>query len=363
MRVPLAVVGAVVLLASCSSGGQGQTAAAPPSAIVASSPPVVTPASDAATSSVGLLDEDDGATGSAAAILSTPAASMDATATAVGRLAGEPDPVLTPGALNPAVTQATIGTTICVSGWTATIRPPSSYTTALKVQQIAQYGYADTSTTAYEEDHLIPLQLGGAPSDPLNLWPQPYAATLPDGRDVGARVKDAFETSLKRQVCAGTVSLTAAQAQIGVHWVHAYYGIPAPTEASMAPATAAPTTTPTIPPAPSPTTMSLPPSTAATAPTAFTVSFVSLPDPAVPGSTASLEARTSPGAVCAARVTWPSGTVSAAAGLKATPTAGDDGLVSWTWNVGATTKGGTAKAAVTCTLGTSVTATAAFAVE
>src|SRR5215510_5854842 len=30
--------------------------------------------------------------------------------------------------LNPAVTQATIGTTICVRGWTATIRPPPSYT-------------------------------------------------------------------------------------------------------------------------------------------------------------------------------------------------------------------------------------------
>jgi hypothetical protein len=33
----------------------------------------------------------------------------------------EPDPTCTPGALNPAVTQATIGSTICKSGWTATI--------------------------------------------------------------------------------------------------------------------------------------------------------------------------------------------------------------------------------------------------
>src|SRR3712207_3940055 len=46
----------------------------------------------------------------------------------------------TPGALNPDVTQATIGSTICVRGWTRTIRPPSSYTSALKVEQLAEYG-------------------------------------------------------------------------------------------------------------------------------------------------------------------------------------------------------------------------------
>ena len=41
------------------------------------------------------------------------------------------------------------------------------------MKQIAEYGYADTSTADYEEDHLIPLELGGAPRDPNNLWPEP----------------------------------------------------------------------------------------------------------------------------------------------------------------------------------------------
>src|ERR1700686_2489678 len=45
-------------------------------------------------------------------------------------------------ALNPAVTQATIATTICVSGWTATVRPPSSYTSSLKIEQLAAFAYA-----------------------------------------------------------------------------------------------------------------------------------------------------------------------------------------------------------------------------
>jgi hypothetical protein len=54
-----------------------------------------------------------------------------------------PDPARTPGALNPEVTQATIGTTICVRGWTQTVRPPQAYTHALKRQQIREFGYAD----------------------------------------------------------------------------------------------------------------------------------------------------------------------------------------------------------------------------
>jgi len=45
--------------------------------------------------------------------------------------------------------------------WTLRVRPPTSYTNALKVKQIADYGYSDTSTADYEEDHFIPLELGG----------------------------------------------------------------------------------------------------------------------------------------------------------------------------------------------------------
>src|SRR5664280_1012277 len=90
-----------------------------------------------------------------------------------------PDAACTPGATNPAVTQATIGSTICRSGYTATIRPPASYTDALKRQQIAAYGYTDTSPRSYEEDHLISLELGGASSDQRNLWPEPAPSPSP----------------------------------------------------------------------------------------------------------------------------------------------------------------------------------------
>jgi len=284
-------------------------------------------------------DSDDEASSSAGASFAPNATGIVPPTSSAGpaeRLPGEPDPALTPGALNAAVTQVTIRSTICVSGWTATIRPDSSYTDALKVQQIAEYGYSDTKTSSYEEDHLISLELGGAPSDPRNLWPEPYTVTLADGRATGAHTKDAFETKLKSEVCAGTITLVQAQGEIGDHWVHAYYGIALVASPTDPTSTAEPTEVPTA---------------GATAPpTALGVTFVSLPNPAPLGGVAHLEAQTSAGANCTIVVTWPSGNKSGAGGLKTNPTAGADGIVSWDWNVASTTKPGTAKTTVTCTL-------------
>jgi len=107
----------------------------------------------------------------------------------------------TPGVLNAAVTQATIGATICRRGWTATVRPPTSYTNALKVQQMAAYGETG-SPSAYQEDHLISLELGGDPTDPRNLWPEPY----PRASDV-----DRIENDLNARVCRGALPLAEAQ--------------------------------------------------------------------------------------------------------------------------------------------------------
>jgi len=111
------------------------------------------------------------------------------------------DPVRTPGVLNPDVTQATIGTTICVQGWTRTVRPPTEYTNALKLRQMRAYGETGP-LSEFQEDHLISLELGGHPTDPRNLWPEPYPR---------AAQVDAIENELNAQVCGG--SLTLAQAQ------------------------------------------------------------------------------------------------------------------------------------------------------
>jgi len=120
-----------------------------------------------------------------------------------GRSAGAilADPVRTPGVLNPDVTQANIRSTVCRHGWTDTIRPPTSYTNALKTKQMRQYREAG-SLSDYQEDHLISLELGGNPTDPRNLWPEPY----PRASDV-----DKIENELNGEVCSGQLTLAEAQ--------------------------------------------------------------------------------------------------------------------------------------------------------
>jgi uncharacterized membrane protein YgcG len=131
---------------------------------------------------------------------------------------GLPNHTLTPGVTNPAVTQATIHRTICVSGWTATIRPPSSYTTALKIRQLATYGFGDRRLADYEEDHLISLELGGSPTSSRNLWPEPHHISV-GGVDLGSYAKDGFENHLRSLVCTGRLSLASAQHEIAGNWV------------------------------------------------------------------------------------------------------------------------------------------------
>jgi hypothetical protein len=112
-------------------------------------------------------------------------------------------PTMTPGSLNPDVTQDTIGQTICVRGWTATVRPPTEYTNQLKAEQMPLYGETG-SASGYQEDHLISLELGGNPTDPKNLWPEPY----PRAADV-----DRIENELNDRVCSGELTLAEAQRQ------------------------------------------------------------------------------------------------------------------------------------------------------
>jgi hypothetical protein len=138
--------------------------------------------------------------------------------TARGRI-GLPDRALTPGAINPDVTTGDLATTICRSGWSKSVRPPVSYTGTLKRTQIRQYGYEDRNAGHYQEDHLIPLSIGGAPRDPANLWPEPLTATLPDGTAVGAETKDRFELYLHGAVCDGGIPLRTAQAEMAGDWI------------------------------------------------------------------------------------------------------------------------------------------------
>ena len=136
-----------------------------------------------------------------------------------------PDPAHTPGAANPRVTQRNIGETICNRHWsTKLIRPPAEYTSKLKRKQLREYGDTVHQTRAelinpntgkidttrcvphsdnmacYEEDHLISLEDGGDPTDPTNLWPEPYNTKI-GWVIMGAHQKDVVEAFVHDEIC------------------------------------------------------------------------------------------------------------------------------------------------------------------
>jgi hypothetical protein len=132
------------------------------------------------------------------------------------------------------VTQATIGQTICVAGWTATVRPPESYTEEVKHLELGAggvvtylgvsypvHGFApsDGQIGHYELDHLVALEIGGSPADPRNLWLEPYEAPKgPAAAGGGSQTKDKVENAARAAVCAGRMTLAAAQQAMATNW-------------------------------------------------------------------------------------------------------------------------------------------------
>jgi hypothetical protein len=141
----------------------------------------------------------------------------------IGRI-GPPDiypiPSITPGAINPEITQENIHETICSPNWsTKSERPPSNYTNRLKREGFEEYNDTDRDMRDYEEDHLIPLEIGGNPTDPKNLWPEPFQTSIPDG---GAHDKDKVENYLHEQICRNGMNLAEAQKAIATDWYQIY---------------------------------------------------------------------------------------------------------------------------------------------
>lgn len=188
----------VLVLAACSNPV--------PAARQPTAPETTAPGTTAASD-----PSDPGTTGTTAG---TPApAPTDTRSPAIGL----PDPFRTPGATNPDVTPATIGATICSRGWTATVRPPADYTTALKRAQLAS-GYSigsDRNLADYEEDHLVPLEVGGHPTAETNLWPEPRAGIY------GAATKDRLENVVNHMICDGRLSLAEGQRLFMTDWIAA----------------------------------------------------------------------------------------------------------------------------------------------
>jgi hypothetical protein len=119
--------------------------------------------------------------------------------------------------LNPDVTQQTLSSTVCLSGYTKSLRPSTTYTNGVKRRLMLEQGLDfDVKKDNFELDHIIPLALGGHPRNLNNLMLQPW-----DGHG-GAKRKDRLEVKLQCLVCSGEVPLDVAQEAIWVDWQAAY---------------------------------------------------------------------------------------------------------------------------------------------
>jgi hypothetical protein len=131
-----------------------------------------------------------------------------------------PDNRMTPGAINPIVTEDNINQTICMRGWTKRIRPPERYTYRLKRAQLhrpsSPYFVADAYLRDFEEDHRVPLGLGGATHDRRNLWPEPRHG------EWNAEKKDELEDAIHELVCRHEITLEQGQAVFLGDWREGY---------------------------------------------------------------------------------------------------------------------------------------------
>lgn len=129
-----------------------------------------------------------------------------------------PDPACTPGAVDPTVTQANLGTTVCrKGGYTASVRPPEAMTTAAKKQIMAAYGIQWSKASDYELDHLVELSVGGA-SDVRNLWPEPNVLRRATASQYVHNDKDQVEADDFDALCAGRVDLATVQTKMSTNW-------------------------------------------------------------------------------------------------------------------------------------------------
>ena len=128
-----------------------------------------------------------------------------------------------PHVLNPLVTPETLSTTICMKKhlpngktWIQDQRPPTSYTNKIKFALMDAAGIPRSQAGKWELDHVDPIADGGSPTDPRNLRLQPWVGHL------NAREKDKLEASSHRAICAGRLTLDAAQHMLSDDWPAAY---------------------------------------------------------------------------------------------------------------------------------------------
>jgi hypothetical protein len=107
--------------------------------------------------------------------------------------------------VTPGKSRAISTKTLCSTKWGKDER---HVTAKMKRDVCEAYNAKNCPSRSWEIDHLISRELGGADVE-SNLWPQP----LPEYHK-----KDRLENALHKQVCAGTITLKAAQQCLVKDW-------------------------------------------------------------------------------------------------------------------------------------------------
>jgi hypothetical protein len=77
-------------------------------------------------------------------------------------------------------------------------------------------GIPRSQTRLYELDHNWSIEAGGSPTDPNNLWLQPYFGPL------NAHMKDRVENAVHKAICSGKVTLEEGGRDLSTNWIAAY---------------------------------------------------------------------------------------------------------------------------------------------
>lgn len=116
-----------------------------------------------------------------------------------------------PGAIDPAITQSNLDSTICDPAFLTRVATSPSWKADMR-RRMAEQTYRGQDPTLFELDQLVPVKLGGARLNPQNLWLQPWSGPT------GAWNKNRIEDELHQQVCARQMPLKTAQQLIARDW-------------------------------------------------------------------------------------------------------------------------------------------------
>jgi hypothetical protein len=121
--------------------------------------------------------------------------------------------------LTPGVAATTNIASLCVRGYSGSVRPRGIAWRRIKDAVYTRYGVPRGHRSefdrqgkrrpAYAIDHLIPIELGGSPEDLRNLWPEPINES---------RRKDRVENALHSLVCSSAMPIATAQRAIARDW-------------------------------------------------------------------------------------------------------------------------------------------------